>query len=481
MISYCITVYNEVDYIQQLVNTILAAKQEDEEIVVVHTHRTESEKSTDWYKQIAQFLKAKKVEYYEYAFDGKFANLKNYLTFLATKEYILNLDADEVLPIEALRALRGMLKENNADVYVFPRINIVKDITQEDIDKWGWNINGNGWINWPDYQPRLYKNNNIIKWKGDVHEHLEGCNTMAIIDNPEMAIIHHKSIDRQRKQNALYEELVKKIPQPISIKKYRVLIGLCSWNNFYLLKSCIDSLYSTIDLSQDGIAVVLNEPDTESINYLYNLKIPFVCNPDNGGPLAIDFLKPFIEQSQYFLNTNDDMIYHGNFIPELISIIENHYPCTASCTLIENFNSNNPCVLVDESLRDFNDIYINQFHQNYKQKKYSLFHKIISYSHPIMVKSEDFLKIGGYSGNWDTNFLSGYARDDMFAYELWKLNNKYKFICSNNSFVFHMSSGTMRKLSHEYRCSNHNQNLFKEYTGMSLNEFRQTIQHGQKI
>jgi GT2 family glycosyltransferase len=482
MISYCITVYNEVDYIQQLINTILAAKQEDEEIVVVQTHKDESEKNTQWYQDIYNYLKNNNIIPYEYRFDGKFAKLKNYLTSLATKTYILNLDADENLKDEAFPIIRQILKENDLDLYLFPRINTVEGITEDDIQKWSWRVNERGWINWPDFQPRLYKNNKKILWQGDVHETLQGYeNYGAITENEFLAITHHKEINRQREQNTFYDQIAKKISNPISIQKYRVLIGLCSWNNFYLLKSCIDSILSCIDHEKDGIAVVLNEPDPESINYLYNLGIPFVCNNKNGGPLAIDFLKPFIEQSEYFLNTNDDMIYHGDFISDLINIIDSNYPCSASCGLIENFNSNNLCVVVDTSLSKYDDFYIQQFHKNYDNLKYKTYKKIISYNHPIMVKSKDFLNIGGYSGNWDRNFLSGYGRDDMFAYELWKFNNAYKFICSNNSFVFHLSSGTMKKLSHHYRQQNHNQDLFIKYTNMNIIEFRQKINYGSEV
>jgi len=482
MISYCITVYNEIDYIKNLIDNLVSVKTDDEEIVVIQTHKDPIEKEQQWYKDINDYLRSKNISEHLYHFDGNFSNLKNHMNSLATKTYIFNLDADENMRKEAFPIIRQIINESNLDLYLFPRVNTVDGLTDEDIKEWSWKVNEKGWVNWPDFQPRLYKNNNKIKWVGDVHERIEGYeNYGTIVENELLAIQHHKHITRQRYQNNFYNSIIQKTPKPItSIKKNRVLIGLCSWNNYGLLSTCIDSLLNCIDTQKDGIAVVLNEGDLDSIEYLYRLKIPFVLNPNNGGPLAIDLLKPFIENSQYFLNTNDDMIYHGDFITDLIDIIEQNYPCSASCGLIENFNSNNPCVLVDTSLKYYNNDYIQQFHENYLNKKYCTSHKLISYNHPIMVKSTDFLSIGGYSGNWNESFLSGYSRDDMFAYELWK-THQYKFVCSNKSFVFHMSSGTMRKLSPSYRQENHNQNLFKNYTNMDILDFRQKINYGQKI
>jgi predicted RecA/RadA family phage recombinase len=38
----------------------------------------------------------------------------------------------------------------------------------------GWNMNEEGYINFPDYQARIIKNNKKIFWKNKVHEVLYG-------------------------------------------------------------------------------------------------------------------------------------------------------------------------------------------------------------------------------------------------------------------------------------------------------------------
>jgi hypothetical protein len=126
----------------------------------------------------------------------------------ASQSYIFNFDADEEMPIHIIEELSKHILENDIDLYYLPRINIVEGLTEQDIKNWSWKINEKGWINWPDYQPRIYKNNGQIHWVGSVHEHLEGFKSSAAInDDGKIAILHKKNIDKQRLQNAFYESI----------------------------------------------------------------------------------------------------------------------------------------------------------------------------------------------------------------------------------------------------------------------------------
>lgn len=63
-------------------------------------------------------------------------------------------------------------------------------------------------VAWPDYQTRIYKNHPDIKWEGKVHERIVGHKTMTALPAEEVwALIHEKTIDRQRKQNEFYTTL----------------------------------------------------------------------------------------------------------------------------------------------------------------------------------------------------------------------------------------------------------------------------------
>jgi hypothetical protein len=63
-------------------------------------------------------------------------------------------------------------------------------------------------VNFPDYQCRILKNVKRIKWKNKVHEILTGYKTESNLPaNDEFCIHHPKTIERQEKQNLLYETL----------------------------------------------------------------------------------------------------------------------------------------------------------------------------------------------------------------------------------------------------------------------------------
>ena len=103
-----------------------------------------------------------------------------------------------------------MFLEHNKDVDLFfvPRINTVDGLTDEHIKKWGWNISPNDWVNFPDYQTRIYRRTSEIEWVGAVHERIVGYNTLSVLPAEEQfCLYHHKQIERQEKQNEYYSTL----------------------------------------------------------------------------------------------------------------------------------------------------------------------------------------------------------------------------------------------------------------------------------
>lgn len=63
-------------------------------------------------------------------------------------------------------------------------------------------------VNPPDSQGRLYKNEpSRIKWHGSVHERIQGAEVSTKIPfNVQLALIHEKTIERQRAQNEFYSK-----------------------------------------------------------------------------------------------------------------------------------------------------------------------------------------------------------------------------------------------------------------------------------
>ena len=204
-ISYAITVCNEFIEIQRLINFLLKNKRPEDEIVVLYDSKNGN-------KSIEQFLRAKSINS-EFAwisgeFKGHFADWKNKLTSLCKGDYIFQIDADEMVDEYVLRLLPQVLEVNNVDVILVPRINTVKGLTQEHIQKWGWRVDEKGWVNFPDYQWRIYRNDDNIKWKNKVHEILEGHKSISHLPQQnEWCLLHEKTIERQEKQNEYYSSL----------------------------------------------------------------------------------------------------------------------------------------------------------------------------------------------------------------------------------------------------------------------------------
>jgi len=206
-LSYAIPVKDEFIEIQKLLTFLLEHKDLEDEIVVLW-----DSKNGD--KQVEAYLRKMNVEkslfrWYPYEFDGHFANMKNHLTSLCTGDWIVQLDADEMVGEVFIPWVKGSIEANpNVDAFFVPRINTVEGLTQEHIQKWRWNVNDKGWINFPDLQQRIYTNSGKVKWKNKVHEVLEGQEHFGIFPNREdICILHHKDIARQERQNAYYETL----------------------------------------------------------------------------------------------------------------------------------------------------------------------------------------------------------------------------------------------------------------------------------
>jgi hypothetical protein len=145
----------------------------------------------------------------EFSLNGHFANFKNNLKEHCTGDWIFQIDADE-LPHESLITnLKSLLKLNpTTELFLVPRVNTVKGLTQEHVNKWRWNVNEKGWVNWPDYQTRIIQNNPKIAWASKVHEVITGFSTKGLLPmEEEWCLYHHKHIDKQEHQNKYYDTI----------------------------------------------------------------------------------------------------------------------------------------------------------------------------------------------------------------------------------------------------------------------------------
>jgi len=212
-ISYAIPVCNEIDEIKRLLSFLIENKRDEDEIVIVYDSINGTKEVREYLVSVDpgtsyQPLQDYPVRWYSYDFDGDFGKMKNWLTDMCTGDYIFQIDADEMVDEYVIRLLPQVLEHNEVDVIMVPRINTVEGLTPQHVSKWGWRVDANGWVNFPDYQWRIYRNTESIRWKNRVHETLDGYKTLSHLPrNPEWCLKHHKTIDRQERQNEFYEGL----------------------------------------------------------------------------------------------------------------------------------------------------------------------------------------------------------------------------------------------------------------------------------
>jgi hypothetical protein len=203
-ISYGLTVCNEHVEIKNLIEYLIKKIDLGDEIVVVYDQNRVT-------PEVMEVLKDYEIEVNSYPFDFQqnFLENKNFMNSKCTGDYIFQIDADEIPESFLIENLKTILESNQVDLLITPRKNLVEGLTTEHIQKWGWNVNEQGWVNWPDAQKRIYKNTSEIKWSGhQVHGMVEGYKTFAALPlAEEWSIIHNKTIDRQENQNKRYTKI----------------------------------------------------------------------------------------------------------------------------------------------------------------------------------------------------------------------------------------------------------------------------------
>jgi len=206
-ISYAVTVSNEIVEIQNLIERLSTNKRVEDEIVIQFDSSTATIPVVEYLNECVISAKIQKLV--SFPLNGDFGQFKQHLNQNCSGDWIFQLDADEDLEPTLIKNLHTILEENpEIDMFWLPRINIVNGVTPDDIQKWGWNISEQGWVNYPDVQGRLYRNKQSIFWAGKVHEKIQGYESYSIFPPEELYSIKHiKDIDRQRKQNDFYEQL----------------------------------------------------------------------------------------------------------------------------------------------------------------------------------------------------------------------------------------------------------------------------------
>ena len=205
-ISYAITVCNELEELTKLLNFLQTNIRKEDEIVIQYDESSVTDEVKDYVTLMDSMHDNHKV--IGFPLNKDFASFKNNLKSHCSKDYIFQVDADEIPHEYLVEYLGQVLETNPVDIVFVPRVNTVEGLTDSHIQKWGWQLNEKGWINWPDYQTRIYKNTDEVMWMNKVHERITGYNTVSNFPADENYCLYHpKQIDRQEKQNEFYDTI----------------------------------------------------------------------------------------------------------------------------------------------------------------------------------------------------------------------------------------------------------------------------------
>jgi len=206
-ISYGITVHNEADELNKLLEILIHKTDTEDEIVIcVDGDDDEVRFVLDSWAQ--KYADKKLIKIYQRKLDGDFSAQKNSVIENSTGDYIFHIDADEYPNEILLQQLKEIIEMNEGvDLIWIPRVNTIEGMEQKHIQKWGWRVTENNWVNYPDYQARVFRRDESIRWTRPLHEFIDGCKTYAHLPpHEELSLYHPKTIQKQETQNMFYNK-----------------------------------------------------------------------------------------------------------------------------------------------------------------------------------------------------------------------------------------------------------------------------------
>ena len=199
-ISYGITVHNEVEELEKLLGILLVSIDEQDEVVICVDGNDKGVKDV-----IELYSIDSRVIQYDRKLEKDFAAHKNSVIEKSSGDYIFHIDADEYPNKILLQQLKQILEINDVDLIWIPRVNTIEGMEQKHVQKWGWKVTGKGWVNYPDYQARVFRNDKSIRWTRPLHEYITGCKTYSHLPpQEELSLYHPKTIEKQEEQNLFY-------------------------------------------------------------------------------------------------------------------------------------------------------------------------------------------------------------------------------------------------------------------------------------
>lgn len=202
ILSYLVTCHNETISLEKLLSKLFKYKKDSHEIVLLddYSDNPNTIKIIQKYKNLVKFHQNK--------LDRNYGAHKNYGIDKCSGDWIFQLDGDEYPTDLLLEHIDDIISGNNHNEVIWlPRLNYFAGVTPQDVATWGWRYD-DGMINFPDYQSRLYRNLSHIRYQRRLHEKVEGFKSYTFIPpQKDYAIVHEKSIEKQRDTNLKYNKL----------------------------------------------------------------------------------------------------------------------------------------------------------------------------------------------------------------------------------------------------------------------------------
>ena len=207
IISYGITVHKEAEELKRLLDVLYKNIDDNDEIVVcVDGEDVAVRFELDIYsKKFYDDSRVMKV--YQRELNKDFASQKNSVIENSIGDYVFHIDADEYPNEILINQLKQILTINDVDLVWIPRVNTIDGMKDEHIKKWGWKVTEKGWVNYPAYQARVFKNDEKLRWERPLHEVIRGYKTYSHLPpHEELSLYHPKTIERQEEQNMFYNQ-----------------------------------------------------------------------------------------------------------------------------------------------------------------------------------------------------------------------------------------------------------------------------------
>lgn len=201
--SFLISVHNEpaINIINIIKSITTQFNPDRDEIVIVDDYSTNED--TNNILNYYQTIDLSYMRVCKHHLNNDYSLHRNYMISQCTKHYIFNLNASEYMTAKQIRDICDIVRWNLiVELFWIPRINIYSKDNQDNILQYAqdnyiiaeWTDNNKYVkINWPDFQGRVFKNLQHIKWYGKIHPYIAGARITCNLPLEEKyAILHDK-------------------------------------------------------------------------------------------------------------------------------------------------------------------------------------------------------------------------------------------------------------------------------------------------